>query len=55
MKCNYCGAEFDEPLHRRCIENLDGENGWEETETDVCPYCGTPVFPAFEMKGTLDG
>lgn len=39
-RCNDCGAEFDEPNVRVRLENMDGENGWQEWREKFCPCCG---------------
>lgn len=44
FRCEWCGAEFDEPEIYCCRENLDGENGWEIATRVRCPYCGEEWF-----------
>ena len=39
--CFDCGAEFDEPNVRVRLENMDGENGWQEWHERFCPCCGS--------------
>lgn len=44
LRCDWCGALFDEPDTRRITENLDGENGWWTHTEEYCPRCGSQDF-----------
>lgn len=39
-RCEWCGAEFDDPTDLRHLEALDNDRGLEVQTLKFCPYCG---------------
>ena len=55
FRCNYCGAEFDEPYRHRYRENLDGEFGIQDCCELLCCECGSDeIEEVFESEDEDD-
>lgn len=55
FRCNYCGAEFEQPAEHIYRENLDGERGWYTWHMAVCPECGDEQIDLIESEEMNDG